>query len=135
MKVRADGLTRDEIEVIAGSLLMEVREHDMRGKFHKFILRPLDETAWRYRSSRGRKVHAICYHGFAAFLLKVYESFPHATVITMFSRYNDSQDFRDKYKLIENDNVGSLFNPVERGDACGCDEDTVIDIDNQIAMF
>ena len=120
MEVR--GLTLDQITSAAtdtGVELYNVRQKRRDGTSHAFVIRPLGEL-FRKFSPPGRRVWAVCYHGHAAFMQRVFDINPEATLISMMERFNGRADFQDKACAVANHNVGSAYQPADFGNACKC---------------
>ena len=105
-----------------------------------FDMHPMNKskTAWRVRLipsrdnprkygrlsasafSHGRRVHAVCWHGYRDFFKELYFICPTATVITKLGRYKGVEDFNEKFEATGNKNMGAPIAPVMVRDACEC---------------
>jgi hypothetical protein len=77
----------------------------------------------RYSASaygNGRRVHAVCWHGFRAFFRAVYAIEPAARFKTAMAVYNGSDDFETVHPRTGAKNIGSAFNPVRADEPCDC---------------
>lgn len=61
----------------------------------RFTLEPVDDR-WRRIGAKGRRVHAVCYHGHYAFFESLYERHPDARVHTALASYRSAGDFEAK---------------------------------------
>ena len=70
---------------------------------------------------RYNKVSAICWHGFRDFMIAMYELDSNLRFVTAKATYKNKDDFYIKFPDTAYDNIGSLMNPINFGDACLCD--------------
>ncbi len=122
MEVR--GLNLGQLESAAtdtGAELYNVRQKRQDGMGHAFVIRPLGELFRKYTPHTGRKVWAVCYHGHAAFMQRVFDINPDATIISAMERFDGVQDFREKACDVGDQNVGSSYQPAYFSTACKCD--------------
>lgn len=118
MQIR--GLTEQQLETAAtdvGVCLVNVRR---AGRGFAFTL-GLTGELWRRRGHSGRKVAAVCYHGHAAFMQRVFDANPEAVIISAMSRFDGVRDFQNRACLIGERNIGSLMRPLEYNAACDCE--------------
>lgn len=96
-----------------------------------FVLRPdrasadSDGNARHQRESAGyfsggRKVHAVCWHGHADFMTRVYLRDPAARIETGIATYADAADFAARYVETAFRNIGAPIAPVSMASACRC---------------
>ena len=72
--------------------------------------------------SCGRRVHAVCWHGFRDFFRAVYAIEPDAVFRTALDTWKGSEDFEDRFAASGRRNIGSPVYPFYPADACRCDE-------------
>jgi hypothetical protein len=90
---------------------------------HRLTLRPLWPQAlrkWQRVSPRGRKVHAVCWHGHLAFMRSLYKRNPEAKIRTAQMDYNSAQDLEAQKMESYHTNIGSVAFPSKYGEACDC---------------
>ena len=75
------------------------------------------------RSATGRKVAAACWHVHREFMRAVYRRAPEAVIITALARYEDAQDFEEKFTATGHGNIGSAAHPQSMRNACECHDD------------
>jgi hypothetical protein len=73
-------------------------------------------------SSAGRRVSAVCWHGFAAFFRAVYAQVPEAVFQTAIDTWKGSEDFEARFPASGHRNIGPPIAPVRMADACRCPE-------------
>jgi hypothetical protein len=118
---------------------------------YTFVLRPDRATAdadgnCRHQResvsafSGGRKVHAVCWHGHADFMTRVYLRDAGARFETGVQTYADRADFAARYLETAGHNIGSLMYPAAMASACRCgfrdmaDHATSGQLDNESAI-
>ena len=69
---------------------------------------------------RGRKMHALCWHGFRAVMREWFRLCPDARIYTAMATYKGSDDFEMHHDITGNANIGSQFFPMKVRDACDC---------------
>lgn len=74
----------------------------------------------RINAVTGRKVNAVCWHGFRDFFLAVYRIEPGAKFVTQVDTWNGSADFEARFRESGYRNVGSMMYPVRAIDNCTC---------------
>lgn len=70
----------------------------------------------------GRKIHAVCWHGFRDFFRAVYAVNPGAKFKTAFATWNGSADFEARFRNSGHRNIGAPIAPVAAAEACACPE-------------
>lgn len=70
----------------------------------------------------GRRVYAVCWHGFRDYFRAVYRLEPNAIFYTAIATWHDRDDFEARHTLTGHLNVGSQVSPVAMVDACRCPE-------------
>lgn len=76
--------------------------------------------------SRGRRVHAVCWHGFRDFFRAVYRVAPDATFRTAFDTWKGSEDFESRFRFSGHRNIGSQVAPMMAADACACPDSGLV---------
>ena len=76
----------------------------------------------RYRriSHHGRRINAVCWHGFRDFFRALFEYSPEAVAKTALATYDGPEGFEDTYPHTAENNIGSRFEPMAMADACLC---------------
>lgn len=74
----------------------------------------------RINAVTGRKVNAVCWHGFRDFFLAVYRIEPGAKFVTAVDTWKNSADFEARFRESGYRNVGSMMYPVRAIDNCTC---------------
>lgn len=69
----------------------------------------------------GRRVHAVCWHGFRDFFRACYRMEPNAKFYTAFDKWMSSEDFEARHVRTASRNIGSRMYPTMACDACRCD--------------
>ena len=69
----------------------------------------------------GRRVHAVCWHGYRDFMREVFKRDPDSRILTAKADYRNAADFEAKYGNTGWQNVGSMMFPMFYKDACVCD--------------
>ena len=120
--------TRAAIEAAAAEVGVEVeltRKGASRGGGETFAVKvnlthgPTREEYRRYSPS-GRRVSAVCWHGFRDFYRALYERTPEAVVKSAMATYEGAEHFEATYRTTAGRNIGSLYNPCAAADACEC---------------
>jgi hypothetical protein len=70
----------------------------------------------------GRRVHAVCWHGFRDFFRAVYLREPNARFATAYDTWKGSEDFEARFLETGYRNIGSQMCPVSAAEACRCPE-------------
>lgn len=70
--------------------------------------------------SGGRRVSAVCWHGFRDFFRAVYASTPGVVFVTGLDTWRGSEDFEKRFPESGHKNIGSQMAPVSIVDACRC---------------
>jgi len=71
-------------------------------------------------SSAGRRVSAVCWHGFRDFFRAVYAENPGATFRTAVDTWKNAEDFEARFPASGQRNIGPRIAPVSMADACRC---------------
>lgn len=66
----------------------------------------------------GRRVHAVCWHGFRDYFRKVYASTPDARFRTSIDTWRGAADFEARFQESGYRNIGPPIAPVQMVDAC-----------------
>lgn len=75
----------------------------------------------RWQSTKnGRRVHAVCWHGFRAFFRAAFELKPDASFRTAMATYKGKEHFEAVHPETGYRNVGSAFYPMQAREACDC---------------
>ncbi len=86
-----------------------------------------DYAYQRYSASAfakdGRRVFAVCWHGFRDFFREVYKHEPNAVFQTAMETWRGSVDFEARHEQSASKNIGAPVRPVCAADACGCERD------------
>lgn len=72
------------------------------------------------RSHSGRRIAALCWHGFRDVLMELFDRFPDAKVSTAYAVYDGRQGFLDKFPGTGQRNIGSVMEPMTAASACDC---------------
>lgn len=81
---------------------------------------PLSRKWQRINGATGRKVHAVCWHGFRDFFRACFELEPGARFKTAFDTWNGAADFEERFRFSGYKNIGSRMCPVQAAEACEC---------------
>lgn len=76
----------------------------------------------RENALTGRRVNAVCWHGFRDFFRAVYKRNPAAVFRTAIDTWKGSEDFEARYRPSGERNVGSIMYPVCAAGNCRCPE-------------
>lgn len=68
----------------------------------------------------GRRVHAVCWHGFRDYFRAVYRREPNAVFRTSIATWRGSRDFEARFEATGLINIGPRIAPVAMIDACRC---------------
>ena len=68
----------------------------------------------------GRKVHALCWHGFRSVMREWFRICPDVRLHTAMATYRGADDFEIQHDMTGNKNIGSQFAPMRARDACAC---------------
>jgi hypothetical protein len=72
--------------------------------------------------SAGRRVNAVCWHGFRDYFRAVFAETPDAIFRTAVAVWNGSEDFEARFPETGHRNIGSQAFPQMMADACRCPE-------------
>lgn len=93
-----------------------------RARSYQFTLRMSSSNDRGACWPRGvRRSHHACWHTHRDVMLGIFAIRPYARLTTGVAKYNDDFNFRARFPETYYDNVGSLADPCNRGDACRCD--------------
>ncbi len=70
----------------------------------------------------GRRVHAVCWHGFRDFFRACFAAEPEAKFYTALDKWLGSEDFEARYRDSGHRNAGPPIAPVCVADTCRCPE-------------
>ena len=79
-----------------------------------------DRERYRRISHHGRRVNAVCWHGFRDFFRTLFEYTPDAVIKTALATYDGPEGFEATYPSTGEGNIGSMFEPMAMADACLC---------------
>lgn len=68
----------------------------------------------------GRRVNAVCWHGFRDYFRAVFAEAPEATFRTSLNTWRGSEDFEKRFLASGYKNIGPRIAPVSIVDACRC---------------
>jgi hypothetical protein len=68
----------------------------------------------------GRKVAAVCWHGYRDYMIEVFNRDPNARIKTAFADYKGIESFRELYPATGHKNIGPPIAPVMMAHACAC---------------
>lgn len=69
---------------------------------------------------QGRRVHAVCWHGFRDYFRAVYAIEPDAVFRTALDTWRGSRDFEARFADSGHRNVGAPIMPISACEACEC---------------
>jgi hypothetical protein len=84
---------------------------------------PRDSPWQRISAQTGRKVHAVCWHGFRNFFRECFKLAPNAVFRTALATWRGSADFEARYRASGHRNVGSQMYPICAAENCRCGEE------------
>ena len=79
---------------------------------------PVNE--YRKRGFSGKWTGAVCYHGYTAWMDRVFETFHDAVMLTKFATFNGAEDYKAKRDGVGMTPAGSMFNPQQYREQCDC---------------
>lgn len=139
--MQARFITREDIEAAAAEIgvRVEIDTLNAAGDRHKVKLFPLVPVEAYTPSGRrrrgengdapyqrvgvmndGRRVNAVCWHGFRDFFRACYRRAPDAVFRTAVATWKGSQDFEERYRATGYANVGSMMFPIAHANVCRC---------------
>lgn len=84
------------------------------------------DAPWQRESvgygSAGRRVNAVCWHGFRELFRAVFAETPDAIFRTAVDTWRGSKDFEARFAESGNRNIGPRIAPVRMVDACRCSD-------------
>lgn len=132
MQVR--GLTESDIRAAALDAGVRLVNFRPQGRGFAFTL-GLQGELWRRLSHehpnwtnrngtpyKPRKIAAVCFHGHAAFMQRVFDANPDAVIISAMARFDGVAAFQAEACNVGERNVGSDYYPQEYNRACTCAE-------------
>ena len=86
------------------------------------VISTRDNAPLYRRSARGngRKVHALCWHGFREVMREWFKDCPGARLVTGMATYDGSDEFELYHAHTGQKNIGSLMYPMRADNACDC---------------
>ena len=120
--MRALQVTQSELVTAAcesGVRLNDLNSINKGNTSYQFTIRPIDDR-WQRVSPRGRKVHAVCWHGHLAFMRCLYTINPVVKIRAGTVRYDSAGDLEARKYDAYHRNIGSMMYPMDYGDACEC---------------
>lgn len=75
---------------------------------------------WQRISPSGRRLHAVCWHGFRDFFRALFAETPNAVAKTVLATYDGAEEFEATFPATGDQNIGSAFQPMCIADACTC---------------
>ncbi len=115
----AYNVTTATVRMAAATAGVRLEGFQPEGNGLHFVLRLIGER-WRRRSSRGRRVAAVCWHGHRAFMEALFNRAPAARLKGTMADYNGRLDFWARHDATGNRNIGSIAQPMAYRDACDC---------------
>ena len=118
----ARGVTAQQLQLAADTVGVKLYELRKSGTGLRFRIVPVEGKYQKTSSSyfsRGRKCHAVCWHGHRDFLRELFEVAPNAVVITSLARYDGVEGFEANYEGTDR-NVGPQISPIRYSECCGC---------------
>lgn len=80
-----------------------------------------------------KKFNGVCLHGYTLFMAKVLQKDYKAKFISSLYKEKITIDnISDAYSELYHKNIGSILKPLYFGDACHCDANDIIDVDDAI---
>lgn len=132
--MQAKNITREQLEHAAECIgvTVDVRTLNNAGTRHQVKVNPGetrdadgDRKYQRISPSQfqnGRRVAAVCWHGFRDFFRECFKAAPDAVFRTAMDTWNGSADFEARYRESGHRNVGSQMYPMTAAEACRCPE-------------
>lgn len=140
--MEASGITKEQLDSAAASVgvTLDARALNQKGTRWRVKVNPITEFHQGPRGGRktfrkyqrtsasvmfheGRKVHAVCWHGFRDFFRAAFALAPQAIFRTAMDTWRGSDDFEARYRTSGHRNIGSQAAPVCAAEACICGEE------------
>lgn len=128
----AKNVSREILEAAAeeiGVRIKNISALNMKGTRWRVSLQPGewkdedgDRKYQRISPSTGRRVYAVCWHGFRDFFRACFRQAPDAVFQTALNTWRGSEDFELRYRDSGHRNVGSMMAPCSAAEACVCPE-------------
>jgi len=111
-----------QADIVQAAVGAGVRVENLRGagRGYRFTLGLMHGGLYQRRSYKGRRVHAVCYHGRLAFYRALYTYAPEAIVQTAVATYRSANELEACKGEAAGRNVGSLAEPLFYNEACDC---------------
>ena len=111
--------TRADIEHAARVVGVAVDVRPYRGAWRVKVNLGADKR-WMRRAGNCRRIGAVCWHGFEAFFVALFNRCPNASADTRIIYYKRQEGFLRDYRYTATRNIGSSTHPVMLQDACDC---------------
>jgi|SRR5215510_9462764 len=141
----ASGITESQLQLAAAAVGVraDVNTLSGTGRYHRVKLYPVvpqdcytkggnrrkgerGDAPYQRESvgygTAGRRVHAVCWHGFRDYFRACFALAPNATFRTAVDTWKGSADFEARYQDSGYRNIGSAFSPASHAEACRCPE-------------
>jgi hypothetical protein len=120
----AKGISTEQLRTAAAAIdvSVEITTLNASGTRHRVKVNPGVERRryGRIAAASGRRVHAVCWHGFRDFFRACFEHEPEAVFQTAFDTWRGSTDFEARYRESGHRNIGSQMMPMYACEACTC---------------
>lgn len=73
------------------------------------------------RSWNGRRINAVCWHGYRDALIEVFNTNPDAKVRTAMAKYLGRESFYQEFPRTADQNIGSMVAPAYMPELCDCE--------------
>ena len=116
-------VTEEDLRKASQSVGVALFELRKSGKGFRFRITPIGGKYQKLSASyfnRGRKCHAVCWHGHRDFFRVLFRLSPDAVVITALARYT-ADNFESTYPETDK-NVGPPIAPIHYSECCNCNE-------------
>ena len=80
------------------------------------------DAKYQRQSPEGRRVNAVCWHGFRDYFRACFTLEPNAIFRTSLDTWKGSEDFEARFQRSGYKNIGSMMNPCAFAEACRCPE-------------
>jgi hypothetical protein len=116
---------KQTLEAAARSVHVSLYDFKSEGKGFRFTLKPDKGDKDRYKRTsasyfnQGRRVHAVCWHGYRDYMREVFKTNPDAIFVTAKARYKGSEHFEQIHEQT-NTNIGAPICPMLYTDTCDC---------------
>lgn len=139
----ASGITAAQLQSAAASVgvALDVRTLNEKGTRHRVKVNPIVPSSARTPAgarkrgdkgnapyqrvspsmfNSGRRVHAVCWHGFRDFFRACFKLAPAATFRTAMDTWRGAEDFEARFAQSGHRNIGSQMAPMTAAEACAC---------------